>query len=87
MKEGGATDGDRLAFAFRLCTSRKPSEQEAAILAELLQKNVAKYSDAKADPWTVAVMKPEDARKLPNSVTPAQTGRVGDGGAGAVEPG
>ena len=72
VKEGGATDAERMAFAFRLCVSRKPSEQEAAILLEMLAKNVAKYSAATADPWAVAVGKPEDARKLPNSVTPAQ---------------
>ncbi|MBZ4284146.1 hypothetical protein LAJ55_15185, partial [Streptococcus pneumoniae] len=62
----------RMSFAFRLCTSRKPSEKEAAILAELLRKNVGKYSEASADPWSVAVTKPEDARKLPNGATPAQ---------------
>ncbi|QEL14519.1 PSD1 and planctomycete cytochrome C domain-containing protein [Limnoglobus roseus] len=72
VKEGGTTDAERIAFAFRLCVSRKPSEQESAILSEMLQKNTVKYSDAQADPWTVAVSKPEDARKLPNSVTPAQ---------------
>ncbi len=72
VKEGGATDAERIAFAFRLCVSRKPTAEESAILAELLTTNTAKYADAKADPWAVAVSKPEDARKLPNAVTPAQ---------------
>jgi hypothetical protein len=72
LKDGGETDRERIAFAFRLCTARSPSEAETAIVMELLEKNVAKYSDPKADPWTVAVSKPEDARKLPNGATPAQ---------------
>ncbi len=72
LRDGGETDRERIAFAFRLCVSRSPSEAETAIVMELLEKNVAKYSDPKADPWTVAVSKPEDARKLPNGATPAQ---------------
>ncbi|MBX3400891.1 MAG: PSD1 domain-containing protein [Gemmataceae bacterium] len=72
LKDGGETDRERIAFAFRLCTARSPSEAETAILLDLLTKNVAKYSDPKADPWAVAVSKPEDARKLPNGATPAQ---------------
>ena len=72
VKEGGPTDAERIAFAFRLCVARKPTADESAILLDLLAKNAAKYADAKADPWAVAVAKPEDARKLPNAVTPAQ---------------
>jgi Protein of unknown function (DUF1549)/Protein of unknown function (DUF1553)/Planctomycete cytochrome C len=72
LKDGGETDRERIAFAFRLCTARSPSEKEAAILMELLHRNVAKYSDPMADPWSVAISKPEDARKLPNGATPAQ---------------
>jgi hypothetical protein len=72
VREGGETAPERLAFAFRLCTSRSPTEREAAVLKELLDKAAAKYSDPKADPWAVAVAKPEDARKLPNATTPAE---------------
>jgi hypothetical protein len=28
IKEGGSTDRDRLAYAFRLCTARRPSADE-----------------------------------------------------------
>ncbi|MFO0806461.1 MAG: DUF1549 and DUF1553 domain-containing protein [Gemmataceae bacterium] len=38
LAEGGATDADRVAYAFRLCTSRKPSAEESAVLLGLLNK-------------------------------------------------
>jgi len=53
LKEGGATDSERLAYGFRLCTSRQPDEKEAALLAKSLAHFREQYS---ADP--------EAARKL-----------------------
>lgn len=43
MKEGGAGDPDRLAFAFRLALSRKPSDAELEILQTSLAKHRAHY--------------------------------------------
>ena len=34
IKEGGNTDRDRLAYAFRLCTARRPSADETSVLIE-----------------------------------------------------
>ena len=42
--EGGKTDAERLAFAFRLCASRKPTADELAILAELLEKHRKRFA-------------------------------------------
>ncbi len=43
--EGGADVGTRLAFGFRLCTSRLPSEKELAILARILAEQRAHWAD------------------------------------------
>ena len=32
LKDGGESDRERLAFGFRLCTSRQPTDQELEIL-------------------------------------------------------
>ena len=38
LKEGGATDVERLAFAFRRCLGRTPSAREQAVLLEFVKK-------------------------------------------------
>jgi len=47
LKEGGATDSERLAYGFRLCTARHPEEKEAALLAKSLARFREQYA---ADP-------------------------------------
>ncbi len=37
LVEGGETDGDRIAYGFRLATSRRPQHNELAVLLEVLQ--------------------------------------------------
>ena len=72
LTEGGKTDPERVAFAFKVCLSRSPTEGEAKVLLALVEKQTGKFSDPKADPWAVAVSNPDDAKKLPNTATPAQ---------------
>lgn len=43
LKGGGKTDEARLAFGFRICTSRVPTETELAILTRLLKAERAHY--------------------------------------------
>jgi hypothetical protein len=38
LLEGGKTDEERLAFAFRLCAARPPAAEEIAVLSGLLEK-------------------------------------------------
>jgi hypothetical protein len=45
--EGGASDDERLAFAFRLCTARAPEADELAVLREVLAAERARLA---ADP-------------------------------------
>jgi hypothetical protein len=72
LVEGGTTDADRMTYAFRLCVAREPTPAEAKVLAGLLAKEKARYADPKADPWAVAIGKPEDYKALPNTATPAE---------------
>lgn len=72
LVEGGKTDADRVAYAFRLCVGRTPTEAEAKTLLAMHAKQVERFSDPKADPWAVAIATAEDAKKLPNTATPAQ---------------
>jgi hypothetical protein len=49
ITDGGKTDAERLAFAFRQVTSRRPDDTESGVLRKLLEKNRATYkADAKA---------------------------------------
>ena len=49
IKEGGASDGDRLSWAYRQALSRAPNGEEQAILNDLLAKHTQHYTqDAKA---------------------------------------
>ena len=43
LREGGASPGDRVAWAFEHATSRRPSEREAAVLLGLLDKHAEHY--------------------------------------------
>jgi hypothetical protein len=45
LKEGGATDRQRLDYAFRLATARMPAPAEADVLLELLAKEEKRIAD------------------------------------------
>jgi hypothetical protein len=70
LEDGGASDAERLTYAFRRALSRPPSEQERQILVRLLEKQKARVSEG----WinTHALTTGKDALpKLPDGVTPA----------------
>ncbi|HLW67954.1 MAG TPA: DUF1549 and DUF1553 domain-containing protein [Gemmataceae bacterium] len=69
-REGGATDGERLVYAFRRCVSRKPTERETTILLELLQSENAKFAKPAAKPWDIAGSDPAHPPELPKGVSP-----------------
>jgi hypothetical protein len=46
LKEGGAADDERLAFAFRRCTGRTPSAKEKAVLLDFLAHQKEKLAAA-----------------------------------------
>jgi len=48
LREGGSTDADRLAYAFRLCVARSPRPDEVSILANIVQQQRKKLADQPA---------------------------------------
>ena len=44
LKQGGATDAERLAYGFRLCTARVPNGKESAVLNSSLARFRAQYA-------------------------------------------
>src|SRR5262249_37943930 len=49
LKEGGSEDGERLKFAFRLCTARVPNPTELLVLTRVLERQRGIYrQDRKA---------------------------------------
>jgi hypothetical protein len=47
LAEGGGSEGERVAFAFRACLTRAPSAEERARLVALYRQQVGRY---RADP-------------------------------------
>jgi hypothetical protein len=45
MKEGGLKPEDRITYAFRLLTSRKPNEKELMVLMKLYDEELANYKN------------------------------------------
>ena len=43
LTEGGASPSDRIALAFRLCTARKPTAAETAVLRDVLDADLARF--------------------------------------------
>ena len=43
LREGGATPAERITWAWRVVTSRKPNASELAIVQETLQQHLSKY--------------------------------------------
>ena len=72
VSEGGATDVDRLTYAFRRCVSRKPSTAESATLLALLDRESKRFGPGGLNPWDLAVANPSERPKLPEGVTPAR---------------
>ena len=72
LAEGGATDAERIAFAFRRATARMPDETEAATLLALLAKQTERFSQEGAKPWDLAAGDPANPPPLPAGITPAQ---------------
>ena len=72
LEEGGASDWDKLSFAFRRCTSRAIEQAEAGVLLVLLGKELARFGAADATPWELAANDPSKPPSLPAGTTPAQ---------------
>ena len=70
LKEGGSSDQDRVAYAFRLCTARKPAAEESDVLLNLLTREDQRISDGWVSARDLSGLTPGTDASLPPGVTP-----------------
>src|SRR5439155_7364742 len=68
LKEAGATDDDRVTYAFRCCVSRPPNADEKAELLVLLAKQRKRIAAGALDPVEVATGKKDRAAPIPDGL-------------------
>jgi hypothetical protein len=68
LLEGGKTDAERLTFAFRVCTARKPTADELVVLSSLLEKHGKRFASGEANAAEVATGEKQPKTKLPAGV-------------------
>jgi hypothetical protein len=72
LTDGGATDEDRIVYAFRRCVARIPTTGEKTELLNLLSKQQERFARTDAKPWDLAANDPAHPPQLPKHTTPAQ---------------
>ncbi|MEY2429198.1 MAG: hypothetical protein QOJ40_2083 [Verrucomicrobiota bacterium] len=72
LEAGGATDPDRITYAFRRALSRSPTTDEKTELLSLLQKQQHRIADGWVNANEISSGKTEVPAKLPNGATPTQ---------------
>jgi Protein of unknown function (DUF1553)/Protein of unknown function (DUF1549)/Planctomycete cytochrome C len=71
--EGGNSDRERIVYAFRRCTGRKPSERELDVLIPFLTRQTEKFAAPDAKPWELAADDSNHPPILPAGVSPARS--------------
>ena len=72
LAEGGATDAERVTYAFRRALSRSPSDDERGALLALLEKQRQRLATGALNANEIATGVREDSRSLPTGTTAAQ---------------
>jgi len=72
LRDGGASDADKLAFAFRRCSARVPTREEQSELLALVAKQEQRLTGKDADAWLLATADPKSPPVLPTAATPAK---------------
>jgi mono/diheme cytochrome c family protein len=73
LERGGATDHDRLNYAFRCVLSRPPAQAESDALINLMSRQKARIAEGWLNPWELATGKANlFPSSLPANATPAQ---------------
>jgi hypothetical protein len=70
LREGGKSDSDRIDYAFRLCTSRRPSASERDAVGQLLSSRREKLARGELKAGEIAFSPFAKAADLPPDVTP-----------------
>jgi mono/diheme cytochrome c family protein len=69
LREAGATDSQRIEFAFRRVLSRKPTTAEAAELLKLLHRQKPRFAAGELNPWNLATNDPDKPFTLPKGTS------------------
>ncbi|WP_435011029.1 PSD1 and planctomycete cytochrome C domain-containing protein [Tundrisphaera lichenicola] len=73
LAEGGSTDADRIAYAFRRCVGRAPAEAECSILVKLLEEQRRRFAEGWVNPWAMVTGANADRpENLPKGASPTQ---------------
>ncbi|MCE9545846.1 MAG: DUF1549 and DUF1553 domain-containing protein, partial [Planctomycetia bacterium] len=72
LTSGGASDEERITYAFRRCLSRPPTATERDTLLALIKKQETRVAEKQIDPWLLATGEPGKPNRLPPHTTPAQ---------------
>ena len=73
LADGGATDVDRVGYAFQRCVGRGPTQSERAILLKLLDDQMRRFAEGWASPWEIVTgSKTDKPADLPPGVSPTQ---------------
>jgi hypothetical protein len=72
VKEGGASNSQRLEFAFRRVLARKPLPLEITELLGLLIRQQERFVAGELNPWNLATNEPDKPFALPRGVTMEQ---------------
>ena len=72
LAEGGATDADRVIYAFRRTLARKPTDDERKQLLTLLERQKTRLADGWLNPNEIATGEEKPSAKLPAGTTPTQ---------------
>ena len=70
-REGGATEAERIAYAYRLCTSRLPQPEETAAVARLLADTRERLRRGELKAGEIAFSEMTKPSDLPADATPA----------------
>ena len=70
LREGGRDDASRTEYAFRLCTSRKPTANEHSAISDLLIENRKRLADGWLNPREIATGDSAKFPELPEGVNP-----------------
>jgi hypothetical protein len=72
LSDGGATDMERIVYAFRRCVARPPTSAEKEEVLKLLSKQQERFARPDAKPWELAAGDQAHPPQLPKGVRPAQ---------------
>ena len=74
LAEGGATDADRITYAFRRAVARPPLPDEKQELLSLLAREKQRFAEGWINPSEVATGTSDLPKNLPGGTTPTQLG-------------